>query len=90
MGLTKDIKDKVIAEFHVHDTDTGSAGVQIALLTQRINQLNDHLKSNKHDQSSRRGLLKLVGQRRRLLAYMRRTEYERYLALTERLNIRQK
>ncbi len=90
MGLTKDVKDKVIAEFHVHDTDTGSAGVQIALLTQRINQLNDHLKSNKHDQSSRRGLLKLVGQRRRLLAYMRRTEYERYLALTERLNIRQK
>ena len=90
MGLTKDIKDKVIAEFHVHDSDTGSAGVQIALLTQRINQLNDHLKGNKHDQSSRRGLLKLVGQRRRLLAYMRRTEYERYLALTERLNIRQK
>ncbi len=90
MSLTKDVKDKVIAEFHVHDTDTGSAGVQIALLTQRINQLNDHLKGNKHDQSSRRGLLKLVGQRRRLLAYMRRTEYERYLALTERLNIRQK
>ncbi len=90
MSLTKEIKDKVITEFHVHESDTGSAGVQIALLTQRINQLNDHVRSNKHDQSSRRGLLKLVGQRRRLLAYLRRTEYERYLALTERLNIRQK
>ncbi|HVN53746.1 MAG TPA: 30S ribosomal protein S15 [Anaerolineaceae bacterium] len=90
MSLTKELKDKVIAEFHVHDNDTGSAGVQIALLTQRINQLTDHLRGNKHDESSRRGLLKLVGQRRRLLAYLRKTEYERYLALTERLNIRQK
>ena len=90
MSFTKEVKDKVIGEFHVHDNDTGSPGVQIALLSQRISQLTDHLRINKHDESSRRGLLKLVGQRRRLLAYLRKTEYERYLALTERLSIRKK
>jgi small subunit ribosomal protein S15 len=90
MGLTKETKDKVIAEFRINDSDTGSAGVQIALLTTRINELTDHLRINRHDESSRRGLLKMVGQRRRLLAYVRKTEFERYLALTERLNIRKK
>jgi small subunit ribosomal protein S15 len=90
MALQKDVKEKLITEFHIHESDTGSPGVQIALLTQRINQLTGHLRINKHDESSRRGLLKLVGQRRRLLAYVRRSDYERYLALTERLNIRQK
>jgi small subunit ribosomal protein S15 len=89
MPLTKDIKDTLIQEYKLHEGDTGSAGVQIALLTKRINQLTDHLRANKHDNSSRRGLLKLVGQRRRLLAYVRRTDFERYLALTEKLNIRQ-
>jgi small subunit ribosomal protein S15 len=90
MSLTKDVKTQLIEEFHRHDVDTGSPEVQVALITKRINILTDHLRINKHDESSRRGLLKLVGQRRRLLAYIRKTDYERYLALTERLSIRQK
>ncbi|HEX2980487.1 MAG TPA: 30S ribosomal protein S15 [Anaerolineaceae bacterium] len=90
MPLNKEVKEKVIGEYHRHDSDTGSPEVQIALLTHRINQLTDHLRINKHDESSRRGLLMLVGQRRRLLAYVRRNDYERYLALTEKLNIRKK
>ncbi|HEY9076826.1 MAG TPA: 30S ribosomal protein S15 [Anaerolineaceae bacterium] len=90
MPLTKEQKDKLIGEYHRHDSDTGSPEVQIALLTQRINQLTQHLRINKHDESSRRGLLKLVGQRRRLLAYIRRVNFNRYAALTERLNLRQK
>jgi small subunit ribosomal protein S15 len=90
MSLDKEDKTKIINEYHRHETDTGSPEVQIAVLSKRITQLTDHLRTNKHDESSRRGLLKLVGQRRRLLAYLRRSEYERYLALTERLNIRKK
>ncbi|MEN6408494.1 MAG: 30S ribosomal protein S15 [Anaerolineaceae bacterium] len=90
MSLEKEVKNNIVAEFHRHDTDTGSPEVQIALISKRIGQLTDHLRVNKHDESSRRGLLKLVGQRRRLLAYLRRKDYERYLALTERLNIRKK
>lgn len=86
--IDKESKTKVINEFARHDGDTGSPEVQIALLTQRINQLTEHLRANKHDESSRRGLLKLVGQRRRLLAYVRRTEFPRYQALSDRLNIR--
>lgn len=86
--IDKESKTKVINEFARHDGDTGSPEVQIALLTQRINQLTEHLRANKHDESSRRGLLKLVGQRRRLLAYVRRTEFPRYQALADRLNIR--
>jgi small subunit ribosomal protein S15 len=88
MALTIEEKQKLITEYHVHDTDTGSADVQIALLTTRIKQLTEHLRNNKKDQSSRRGLLKLVGQRRRLLAYLRRTNFERFTAITEKLNIR--
>lgn len=90
MSLEKEAKNNIVAEFHRHDTDTGSPEVQIALMSKRITQLTDHLRVNKHDESSRRGLLKLVGQRRRMLAYLRRKDYERYLALTERLNIRKK
>lgn len=90
MSLTKEVKTQLIQEFHRHDVDTGSPEVQVALLSKRINILTDHLRINKHDESSRRGLLMLVGQRRRLLAYIRKTDYERYLALTERLNIRKK
>jgi small subunit ribosomal protein S15 len=90
MALTKEKKDNLIKEYARHEGDTGSPEVQIALLTTRIQQLTDHLRVNTHDESSRRGLLKLVGQRRRLLAYYRRTEFQRYLALTERLNIRRK
>lgn len=90
MPLTKEVKDQLISEYHLHDGDTGSADVQIALLTKRINQLTEHLRSNKHDNSSRRGLLKLVGQRRRLLAYLKKKDFGRFVALAERLNIRQK
>jgi small subunit ribosomal protein S15 len=88
--LTKEEKTKIITQYHRHENDTGSPEVQIAILTHRITQLTEHLRANKHDNSSRRGLLKLVGQRRRLLAYIRRTDYQRYLALTDQLNIRKK
>ena len=90
MAFDKEAKGKLIEEFSRHEGDTGSPEVQIALLTSRINQLTDHLRLNNHDESSRRGLLKLVGQRRKLLAYIRRTEFPRYMALTDRLNIRRK
>ncbi len=87
---TKEEKTKVITTYARHTGDTGSPEVQIALLTQRISQLTEHLKAHKHDESSRRGLLKMVGQRRRLLAYVRRNDYQRYMALTENLSIRRK
>ena len=90
MPLEKTVKTQLIEEFHRHESDTGSPEVQIAILSKRIGQLTEHLRINKHDESSRRGLLKLVGHRRRLLAYVRRADYQRYLALTERLNIRKK
>jgi len=90
MALDKESKSKIMEEFARHQGDTGSPEVQIALLTSRINQLTDHLRINSHDESSRRGLLKLVGQRRRLLAYIRRKDFQRYMALTERLGIRRK
>jgi small subunit ribosomal protein S15 len=90
MPLAKEIKTKAIQDFHRHDTDTGSPEVQIAILTNRINQLTEHLRANKHDESCRRGLLKLVGQRRRMLAYLRKTEYQRYLEVTDRLSLRRK
>jgi small subunit ribosomal protein S15 len=87
---TKEDKTKVITTFARHTGDTGSPEVQIALLTQRITQLTEHLKIHKHDESSRRGLLKMVGQRRRLLAYVRRNDFQRYMALTDNLSIRRK
>jgi len=90
MPLNKEIKSQLITDYHRHETDTGSPDVQIAILSKRITQLTEHLRANKLDNSSRRGLLKLVGQRRRLLAYLRREDYPRYLAITERLNIRKK
>lgn len=90
MTLDKESKQKLMQEFSRHENDTGSPEVQIALLTTRINQLTEHLKAHKHDESSRRGLLKLVGRRRRLLAYLRRNDFDRYMALTDRLNIRRK
>jgi small subunit ribosomal protein S15 len=88
MSLTKEAKDKLVGDYRRHETDTGSPEVQIAVLTTRILQLTDHLRTHKHDESSRRGLLQMVGQRRRLLAYLRRTEFPRYTALTERLKLR--
>jgi small subunit ribosomal protein S15 len=90
MPLNKEVKTQLIGEFHRHDSDTGSPDVQIAILSKRITQLTEHLRANKLDNSSRRGLLKMVGQRRRLLAYLRKEDYPRYLAITDRLNIRKK
>ena len=90
MALGKEAKVEIIDEYKRHGEDTGSPEVQIAILSKRIAQLTDHLRVNKHDESSRRGLLKLVGSRRRLLAYLRRKDYKRYLALTEKLKIRKK
>lgn len=81
-------KVKTISEFKLHERDTGSADVQIALLTERINHLTEHLKINKKDHSSRRGLLVMVGQRRRLLDYIQRKDVNRYQALTKKLKLR--
>ena len=86
--LTLEQKQALIAENRVHDKDTGSPEVQIAILTARINYLTEHLKEHKKDHHSRRGLLKLVGQRRGLLDYLRRKDLERYRALIEKLNLR--
>jgi small subunit ribosomal protein S15 len=88
MALEKAEKEAVIKEYHVHPNDTGSPEVQIALLTKRINALTEHLKLHKHDEASRRGLLKLVGQRRRHLAYLSRTDSKRYREIVARLNLR--
>lgn len=90
MSITVEQKKEIIEGYHRHASDTGSPEVQVALLTNRITQLTDHLRGHKHDESSRRGLLKLVGQRRRLLAYLRRTDYQRFIALTDSLGIRRK
>jgi len=90
MPLNKEVKTQVIEDYHRHKSDTGSPEVQIAILTKRILQLTDHLRANKHDESCRRGLLKLVGHRRRLLAYLRKVDYQRYISLTDQLNLRRK
>ena len=90
MGLDKTLKTEIITEYHRHDADTGSPEVQIALLTKRINQLTDHLRLHKQDASSRRGLLKLVGTRRRLLTYLRGKNYNQFIAVTDKLAIRRK
>ncbi|MCX8156028.1 MAG: 30S ribosomal protein S15 [Verrucomicrobiae bacterium] len=81
-------KSKTIEKFKLHDKDTGSADVQIALLTERINQLTEHLQKHKKDHSSRRGLLMMVGQRRRLLDYLHQTDAARYQAVTKKLKLR--
>lgn len=88
MPLSKDVKEKIIAEYATHEGDTGSPEVQIALLTQRIKDLTEHFKTHKHDHHSRRGLLLLVGQRRGLLKYLEQVDIERYRSLKERLGIR--
>ncbi len=90
MPLLKEVKTEAINNFHRHDKDTGSPEVQISILTTRITQLTEHLRNNKQDQSCRRGLLKMVGQRRRLLTYLRDTRYPSYLEVTERLQLRRK
>ena len=86
--LSKDEKNNIIGEYHTHDNDTGSPEVQIALLTARINQLTEHLNNHKHDGTSRHGLLRMVGQRRRQLAYLSRTNPARYRELLQRLGLR--
>lgn len=88
MGLTQEKKASLITDYHRHDTDTGSPEVQIAILTTRILQLTEHLRAHKHDEASRRGLLMMVGQRRRLLAYLRKIDGTRLAAISERLNLR--
>lgn len=81
-------KSKTVESFRLHERDTGSADVQIALLTEQINHLNEHLQKNKKDHSSRRGLLVMVGQRRRLLDYLHNTDALRYQAITKKLKLR--
>ena len=88
MGLTKEAKQEIFGQHSRHASDTGSAEVQIALLTRRINDLTDHLRSHVKDHHSRRGLLKLVGRRRRLLDYLQRTNLEGYRALIKELGLR--
>ena len=88
IGTDAETKKKIIAEYAVAEGDTGSPEVQIALLSHRISHLTEHLKTHKHDHHSRRGLLLLVGQRRRLLKYLTKTDINRYRAIIERLGIR--
>nr|WP_317282211.1 30S ribosomal protein S15 [uncultured Sellimonas sp.] len=86
--MTKERKAAIIAEYGRSEGDTGSPEVQVALLTERINELTEHFKANPKDHHSRRGLLKMVGQRRGLLAYLKKTDIERYRSLIERLGLR--
>ena len=86
--LKKDIKNSVIEANKLHEKDTGSPEVQIAILTARINELTEHLKANPNDHHSRRGMLKMVGQRRGLLSYLKKKDIERYRALIEKLGLR--
>jgi len=88
VALSTEQKKEIIQTYNVHSHDTGSPEVQIALLTTRINQLVEHLKMHKHDEHSRRGLLKLVGQRRRHLSYLSRKDAARYKEIVERLGLR--
>ncbi len=90
MALTVEEKSEIIANARVHETDTGSPEVQVSILTQRINQLTEHLKVHKHDVHSHRGLLMLVGQRRRLLAYLSKKSPARYRELVAKLGLRTK
>jgi small subunit ribosomal protein S15 len=88
MSLTTEEKTELVDKFGQHEGDTGSPEVQIAIFDRRIRQLQDHLREHKHDESSRRGLLKLVGKRRRLLAYLRKKDPERYRAILAELGLR--
>jgi small subunit ribosomal protein S15 len=88
MSISKTRKNQLITEYRLTENDTGSPEVQVALLTTRIDALIDHLNTHKHDESSRRGLLKLVGQRRRHLAYLKKTDSSRYQQLIQRLGLR--
>ena len=86
--MLKELKQQIIADYGVHEGDTGSPEVQIALLTNRINELNAHLKVHAKDHHSRRGLMKMVGHRRNLLAYLQKNDIERYRAIIKKLGLR--
>ena len=86
--MEKELKQSIIESYKTHDGDTGSVEVQVALLTERINHLNEHLKTNIHDNHSRRGLLKMVGVRRSFLSYLEKKDIERYRAIVEKLGLR--
>ncbi|MGB3206015.1 MAG: 30S ribosomal protein S15 [Crinalium sp.] len=88
MSLTQQRKQEIMTEYQVHETDTGSAEVQIAMMTERINRLSAHLKVNQKDHASRRGLLTIIGQRKRLLAYVQKKDQQNYKNLIARLGIR--
>ena len=88
MSLHQERKAEVVRKFRKHETDTGSPEVQVALLTERINSLADHFKAHKQDHHSRRGLLKMVGQRRKLLNYLKKTDIEKYREILGRLSLR--
>lgn len=88
MPLAKETKEKLVSDFRTHETDTGSPQVQVALLSQRINELTEHFKVHKKDNHSRRGLLKMVSQRRSLLDYLKRKDIERYHEVVSRLGLR--
>ncbi len=88
MALSQEEKQQIIQQYQIKEGDTGSSAVQIALLTTRINQLQDHLKTHKHDNSSRRGLLKLVGQRRHHQEYLKRKDPEKYQDVIQQLGLR--
>lgn len=88
MALSTDQKKTILSEYGVHDNDTGSPEAQVAMLTKRISDLTEHLKVHKHDHHSRRGLLLLVGRRRRLLNYLTKVDIERYRSLIQRLGLR--
>jgi len=86
--MFKEVKTELITKYQLHEGDTGSSEVQVAILTERINHLNDHLKTHKKDHHSRRGLLKMVGARRGLLNYLQKNDIERYRAIIEKLGLR--
>lgn len=88
MALAKEQKENIIKQYKTHDSDTGSPEVQIALISERLNVLNSHFQTHKKDHHSRRGLLKLVGQRRKLLSYLKATDRERYKKLINQLGLR--
>ncbi|ACJ34051.1 MULTISPECIES: 30S ribosomal protein S15 [Anoxybacillus] len=88
MALTQERKNEIINQFKIHETDTGSPEVQVAILTEQINNLNDHLRVHRKDHHSRRGLLKMVGRRRNLLTYLRNKDINRYRELINKLGLR--
>jgi small subunit ribosomal protein S15 len=88
MAVTKEVKEKIVKEYQLHPTDTGSSQVQIALLTERIKELTKHFEVHKKDNHSRRGLLKLVAKRRKLLDYLKRADREQYNQIVDRLGLR--